>query len=128
MAFAVVFYGRNGGCLLLALTLRVLRRAARLQCNVTAQHTFVKARYRGGFMSANSCVQQFSMGLATYVSGQIMGQTPQGELTHFPLIGLLSLACTFAGISLSRYLKPAVQEKEELRIKKEEMPRLNVHI
>jgi hypothetical protein len=47
MAFAVVFYGRNGGCLLLALTLRVLRRAARLQCNVTAKHTFVKARYRG---------------------------------------------------------------------------------
>jgi MFS transporter, DHA1 family, inner membrane transport protein len=60
----------------------------------------VKARYRGGFMSANSSVQQFSMGLATYVSGQIMGQTPQGELTHFPLIGLLSVLCTFAGIYL----------------------------
>ena len=44
----------------------------------------VKARYRGGFMSANSSVQQFSMGLATYLSGQIMGQTPRGELTHFP--------------------------------------------
>jgi predicted MFS family arabinose efflux permease len=70
----------------------------------------VKARYRGGFMSANSSVQQFSAGLATYASGQIMGQTPQGALTHFPLIGLLSLTCTFAGISLSRYLKPAVEE------------------
>jgi predicted MFS family arabinose efflux permease len=71
----------------------------------------VKARYRGGFMSANSSVQQFSMGLATYASGKIMGQTPQGELTHFPLIGVLSIFCTFAGISLSRYLRPAVQEE-----------------
>ena len=71
----------------------------------------VKARYRGGFMSANSSVQQFSMGLATYVSGQIMGQTPQGELTHFPVIGLLAILSTLGGIVLSRYLKPAVEDQ-----------------
>jgi len=69
----------------------------------------VKARYRGGFMSANSSVQQFSMGLATYLSGRIMGQTAQGELTHFPLIGVFSILCTIAGISLSRFLRPAVE-------------------
>jgi len=74
----------------------------------------VKARYRGGFMSANSAVQQFSAGLATYVSGQIMGQTARGELTHFPVIGLLSVLCTFGGISLSRYLKPAVEDPATL--------------
>jgi MFS family permease len=71
----------------------------------------VKARYRGGFMSANSSVQQFSLGLAAYVSGLIMGQTPQGELTHFPVIGLLSVLCIFAGIALSRYLKSAVEDQ-----------------
>jgi predicted MFS family arabinose efflux permease len=71
----------------------------------------VKARYRGGFMSANSSVQQFSMGLATYVSGQIMGQTTQGELTHFTLIGVLSVFCTLGGIYLSRYLKSAVEDQ-----------------
>lgn len=71
----------------------------------------VKARYRGGFMSANSSVQQFSMGLAVYVSGQIMGQTPQGELTHFPVIGLLAILSTLGGIVLSRYLKPAVEDQ-----------------
>ena len=70
----------------------------------------VKARYRGGFMSANSSVQQFALGLATYASGQIMGQTATGELTHFPLIGILSVICTFAGISLSRYLRPAMED------------------
>jgi predicted MFS family arabinose efflux permease len=71
----------------------------------------VKARYRGGFMSANSSVQQFALGLATYASGRIMGQTPRGELTHFPLIGLLAVVCTLAGISLSRYLRPAEQDQ-----------------
>jgi predicted MFS family arabinose efflux permease len=71
----------------------------------------VKARYRGGFMSANSSVQQFSMGLATYLSGRIMGRTTQGELTHFPVIGLLSILCTLACISLSRYLRPAVEDQ-----------------
>jgi hypothetical protein len=70
----------------------------------------VKARYRGGFMSANSSVQQFSMGLATYVSGLIMGQTPQGELTHFSAIGLISIVCIFVGIYSSRYLRPAVED------------------
>jgi predicted MFS family arabinose efflux permease len=71
----------------------------------------VKARYRGGFMSANSSVQQFSMGLATYLSGRIMGQTARGDLTHFPLIGFLSVLCTMGGISLARFLKPAVEDQ-----------------
>ena len=39
-----------------------------------------------------------------------MGQTATGELTHFPLIGILSVICTFAGISFSRYLRPAVED------------------
>jgi predicted MFS family arabinose efflux permease len=71
----------------------------------------VKARYRGGFMSANSSVQQFSLGLATYASGQIMGKSPQGELTHFPVIGLLSILCTLGCVSFSRYLRHAVEEQ-----------------
>jgi len=82
----------------------------------------VKARYRGGFMSANSSVQQFSMGLATYAIGAIMVKTPHGELRHFPVIGLLSILCTLAGISLSRFLRPAVEvaEKDEGRRMKDE--------
>lgn len=87
----------------------------------------VKARYRGGFMSANSSVQQFSMGLATYVSGLIMGQTAKGELTHFPEIGLLSVLCIMCGIPLSRYLRPAVEDgaKDDGRRMKDEMPVLD---
>src|ERR1044071_2701330 len=36
----------------------------------------IESRYRGGFMSINSSVQQFASGLAAYVSGQIMDRTP----------------------------------------------------
>jgi predicted MFS family arabinose efflux permease len=69
----------------------------------------IEARYRGGFMSINSSVQQFALGLAAYVSGSIMGQTSSGELTHFPLIGALSVICALSCIYLARYLKAPLQ-------------------
>jgi predicted MFS family arabinose efflux permease len=69
----------------------------------------IEAQYRGGFMSINSSVQQFAAGLAAYLSGQIMAQTPSGELTHFPAIGALSVVCALTCIYLARYLKSPVQ-------------------
>ena len=47
------------------------------------------------------------MGFASFVTGQILGQNERGELTHFPINGLLSLACVYACIYLARFLKPA---------------------
>jgi predicted MFS family arabinose efflux permease len=69
----------------------------------------IEARYRGGFMSINSAVQQFAAGLASIVSGHIIGQTPTGELTHFPVIGAISFLCALACIYLARYLKSPEQ-------------------
>jgi predicted MFS family arabinose efflux permease len=69
----------------------------------------IEARYRGGFMSINSSVQQFALGLAAYVSGSIMGQTSNGELNHFPLIGALSVICALSCIYFARYLKAPLQ-------------------
>lgn len=65
----------------------------------------IEARYRGGFMSINSSVQQFSCGLAAFVSGHIIGQSPQGELTRFPVVGLISVTCILSCIYLSGFLK-----------------------
>jgi predicted MFS family arabinose efflux permease len=65
----------------------------------------IESRYRGGFMSMNSSVQQFSSGLAAYLSGQIIGQSAGGAITHFPAIGLLSVGCGFTSIYLARFLK-----------------------
>jgi predicted MFS family arabinose efflux permease len=65
----------------------------------------IEARYRGGFMSLNSSVQQFSSGLAAYWSGQIMGQSADGRITRFNWIGYISVACALSCIYLVRYLK-----------------------
>jgi multidrug resistance protein len=65
----------------------------------------IEARYRGGFMSINSAVQQFAAGLAAYVSGSIMGRTSSGQLTHFPQVGAISVVCALICIYLARFLK-----------------------
>lgn len=66
----------------------------------------IEARYRGGFMSINSSVQQFALGIAAWVSGQIMGLSPTGEMTHFPTVGVISLICALSCVFLARFLKP----------------------
>ncbi len=72
----------------------------------------VESRYRGGFMSINSAVQQLSMGVASYVSGFILGETSTHQVTHYPINGLLSVGCAYACIYLARFLKPAGEGKE----------------
>jgi MFS transporter, DHA1 family, inner membrane transport protein len=70
----------------------------------------VESRHRGGFMSVNSSVQQFSCGLASWISGGIIGQGPNGEITHYPVAGLVSLGCVLTCIWLARFLRPAPGE------------------
>jgi predicted MFS family arabinose efflux permease len=70
----------------------------------------VESRYRGGFMSVNSSVQQFSCGVAAWISGSIIGQGANQEITHYPIAGLVSLSCVVACIWLARFLRPAVGE------------------
>jgi predicted MFS family arabinose efflux permease len=66
----------------------------------------VESRYRGGFMSVNSSVQQFSCGVAAWVSGMIIGEGPNHEITHYPMAGLVSVGCVLACMGLVRFLKP----------------------
>ena len=70
----------------------------------------VEPRYRGGFMSVNSSVQQFSCGFASWVSGAIIGQGPAQEVTGYPVAGLVSVACVLTCIWLARFLRPAPGE------------------
>ncbi|MDB6123816.1 MAG: sugar transporter [Pedosphaera sp.] len=65
----------------------------------------VEARDRGGFMSINSAVQQFSMGLTSLLGGMILGHSATGKMTHFPINGLLSLVCAYGCIYLAKFLK-----------------------
>jgi MFS transporter, DHA1 family, inner membrane transport protein len=67
----------------------------------------VEARYRGGFMSMNSSVQQLASGLAAFVSGHLLGQAPGGQITHYPVIGAISATCALLCTFLARHLKSA---------------------
>ena len=64
----------------------------------------IEPRYRGGFMSINSSVQQLSSGFAAWLSGMIIGQQG-GHMTRFGAIGAMSVAFGLAAIYLSRFLK-----------------------
>jgi len=64
----------------------------------------IEARHRGGFMSINSSVQQLAAGFAAWVSGIILGQSVTGQITHFSVTGLVSVAFALFCIYLSRFL------------------------
>jgi len=70
----------------------------------------VEARHRGTFMSVNSSVQQFACGVAAFGSGQIIGQTADGRMTRFPVVGLVSVACALTCIYLARFVKGPEKE------------------
>ena len=65
----------------------------------------IEPQYRGGFMSINSSVQQFACGVGAYFSGQVLTQSPNGQLQHFPLLGAISIGCALSCIYLARFLK-----------------------
>ncbi len=73
----------------------------------------VESRFRGGFMSVNSSVQQFSCGVAAWASGMMIDQVKDtNEILHYPTAGLVSAGCVLACIWLARFLKPAQGEVE----------------
>lgn len=71
----------------------------------------IEARYRGGFMSINSSIQQFSAGVASMISGHVLGQTADGRITNFWVVGIISLVCALACIYLARFLKTPVDPR-----------------
>jgi predicted MFS family arabinose efflux permease len=70
----------------------------------------VESRFRGGFMSVNSSVQQFSCGLAAWFTGNIIGQGPNGQITGYPVAGVVSVSLVLTCIWLARFLRPAPGE------------------
>jgi multidrug resistance protein len=67
----------------------------------------VDARYRGGFMSVNSAVQQAASGLANIVAGWIVIEGPGGRLLRYPWAGVLSAACMVFTVFLAARLRSA---------------------
>ena len=57
----------------------------------------VESRYRGGFMSVNSAVQQTASGLANLAAGSIVVADSHGHLIGYSRVGMVAVA--FFGIS-----------------------------
>jgi predicted MFS family arabinose efflux permease len=72
----------------------------------------IEARYRGGFMSLSSSVQQFAAGIAALLSGRILDQSTGGRILHFPVIGTISVVCALICIYLSRFLRVTEKNPE----------------
>jgi DHA1 family inner membrane transport protein len=78
---------------MLATALFMVTMSGRFSPSIAMLSNAVEARYRGGFMSVNSAVQQASGGLANLVAGLIVVTGPDGRLLRYPWVGLLSVAC-----------------------------------
>jgi predicted MFS family arabinose efflux permease len=66
----------------------------------------VAKQYRGGFMSLNSALQQFSSGMASLIAGSIIANGAGGRLEHYGTVGLLGAGCVVVSVFLGRRLKP----------------------
>src|SRR6185312_5627257 len=64
-------------------------------------------RHRGSFLSINGAVQQMAMGLATILSGAVLGETAEGQLTGFPLVGILAVGAVLMSVWLAGRLRSA---------------------
>lgn len=67
----------------------------------------VEARYRGGFMSVNSAMQQIAAAVATFGGSLLLGRDASGRITGFPLVGAISLVLLTASVFLARRLRLA---------------------
>lgn len=67
---------------------------------------------RGGFMSANSSVQHIASGLGAFVAGHVIGQTPDGRMSNYGVVGAIAALITLASLWLAGRLRIADAEVE----------------
>jgi MFS family permease len=67
----------------------------------------VEARYRGGFMSVNSALQQAAVGLANVLAGIFVTRDVAGHLAGMPLLGYVASACFVLTVLFAAELRAA---------------------
>jgi predicted MFS family arabinose efflux permease len=65
------------------------------------------ARYRGSFMSINASVQHMGSGLAALVAGYIVGETPEGALTNYHIVGFAAAGAMLVSVFVAGRLRSA---------------------
>jgi predicted MFS family arabinose efflux permease len=71
----------------------------------------VEPRHRGSFLSLNASIQQLAGGLASLMSGALMGKAADGRITGFPLVGLIAVVCSLLCIVVLRQIKMVTPER-----------------
>lgn len=67
----------------------------------------VESRYRGGFMSVNSAIQQAASGLANVTAGLLVTRNAGGQLVGYPRVGLLACGAFALTVALAAWLRAA---------------------
>lgn len=91
----VLFFTRMGPssltltCIVMAVFMVTM--SSRFTPTMTMITNAVEARYRGGFMSVNSALQQGAIGLANVIAGMFVVQESSGRLGGMPTVGYVSI-------------------------------------
>ncbi len=65
----------------------------------------VEARYRGGFMSMNSAMQQFASGLGAVISAAVVARSLDGHLLYYSRVGMLGVLSILMSLFMAKKLK-----------------------
>lgn len=65
----------------------------------------VKSGRRGGFMSANTAIQQIGAGTASFLAGSIVMKNASGTYDNYELVGYLAIAASLVAILVATRLK-----------------------
>ena len=65
----------------------------------------VLPQFRGSFMALNSALQQFTLGIVTFIGGTIITNNAKGELEHYEIVGYMAIIATLFSIFLAKKIK-----------------------
>jgi predicted MFS family arabinose efflux permease len=114
------------GVALVATTAFMIATAGRMVPAMAMITASAAPRYRGSFMSLNSCVQQLVMALAPLVAALVLGAEAEGEsalpLQGFNLVGLMSASAMVLSAYVGGYLRRADESEPVPQIDKVALP------
>lgn len=77
----------------------------RMVSSTTLVTGIVPPNLRGRFMSVNSAVQQFGMGIAALIGGMVVYRGTEGQILNYPEVGYIAIAANFACAILGKKIK-----------------------
>lgn len=79
--------------------------SARTIAAMTAVTGTIEARFRGGFMSINTALQQLGSGVASFTAGLIVSRAPDGKLVGYGHTSYVVIAATIACLYIFKQFK-----------------------